>query len=138
MSPVPCGVETRVSLYRLELELPGILPATKNKGFRQSRRQRINENRTVRDYVAIVVKNQRPDTPLQRASLTVIRCSAASKEPDFEALVAGGASIIDGLVQGGVLSDDNPEVIVGNREYLWEKAPRGKGGYRIVVEEVLM
>lgn len=72
-----------------------------------------------------------PETPLDRAHVTIIRCSTT--EPDYDGLVAAGKHLLDGLVRAGVLSDDAPKVI-GKPEYRWERAPRGAGCVRIRVE----
>jgi hypothetical protein len=72
-----------------------------------------------------------PEKPLDRAMVTITRCSMA--EPDYDNLVQGGKFLLDGLIRAGVIKDDAPSVI-GRPDYQWEKAPRGKGCVRIRVE----
>lgn len=71
--------------------------------------------------------------PLQRVRLTLIRGS--TKEPDLDNLVASFKSIIDGLKDAGIISDDNPRV-VSEIKPRWEKAPRKAGYVKVIVEEL--
>jgi Holliday junction resolvase RusA-like endonuclease len=77
-----------------------------------------------------VVSKGKPEKPLQRASVTLTRCS--TQEPDTGNLAASFKAIEDALVHAGVLEDDCPRVC--RPVYAWERAKRGQGGVRIVVE----
>lgn len=70
--------------------------------------------------------------PLKKAKLTLTRHSA--RPCDFDGCVSSFKSILDGLVEHGVLADDNMNVI-GQPTYKWEKSPPRKGFCTIVVEE---
>lgn len=75
---------------------------------------------------------KKPPAPLQHAKLTLLR--ASSVEPDYDGLVSGFKHVIDCLVEAGILINDKRENI-GVPDYLWEKAPMGKGFIRVTVEE---
>ena len=125
------------SLYRLELDLPGLADLRQKQGHW---RTRAREAAKWRALVRLLTGHRRPTEPLQRARVTITRCS--SVQPDWDNMVAAGKPIVDGLIRSGpnlpradVLVDDSPDVIV-ERSYLWELAPKGKGHTRVVVEEV--
>jgi hypothetical protein len=66
-------------------------------------------------------------------SRVAIECTRASvREPDFDNLVSSFKPLIDGIVDSGLIEDDNSKVIVA-REYLWTPAPRGKGWVKVVI-----
>lgn len=75
----------------------------------------------------------RPDKPLERARVTLTRCS--SRQGDFDNLVSGFKAILDGLVMGKIILDDKVDVI-GSPIFLWEKAKNKEGKIRIRVESV--
>jgi hypothetical protein len=84
--------------------------------------------------VNTAVLNKKPQSPLHAAVLTLTRCS--SQEPDFDGLVSGFKSVVDGLVESGILKTDKVGCI-SQPKYLWEKAPAGKGKIKVRVEEVI-
>lgn len=118
-------------MYRLDFDLIG-LPKTTN-GAHGHWRAAAAERKKWRDAVTLVAKFRRPPKPLSKARLELTRFS--SSKADFDNLVISFKSCVDGLKDAGVISDDKDAVIV-DRKYLWEKAPKGKGRVRIVVEEV--
>jgi Holliday junction resolvase RusA-like endonuclease len=69
--------------------------------------------------------------PLERAQVTITRFSSTA--PDYDGLVSAGKAILDGLVEAGVLVDDNVSVI-GAPKYLWEKAAPKMGKVKVKVE----
>ena len=82
-----------------------------------------------------VRNDKRPLQPLERATLSCTRFSAARRAPDFENLAASFKPILDGLTIALVLVDDNQDVI-GQPQYHWENCPRGEGRVVIEVTEV--
>lgn len=78
--------------------------------------------------------DHKPKKPLDKCILTCTRHS--SSEPDFDNLAISFKSIIDGLVDAGIMEDDKSSCVV-RREYKWEKAKAGKGFVTIKVEEIL-
>ena len=81
---------------------------------------------------AEVLQAGKPFAPLKRAKLTLIRFS--SVEPDFDGLVRGMKSIVDGLVRSGVLEDDKLSN-TGPWNCLWEKTLPKAGRVVVIVEE---
>jgi hypothetical protein len=77
-----------------------------------------------------VVSKGKPEKPLQRASVTLTRCS--TQEPDRDNLFASMKHILDSLVHAQVIENDKPSCI--DLVCRWERAKRGQGGVRIVVE----
>lgn len=75
---------------------------------------------------------QKPPSPFLKARLTLTRHS--SSEPDYDGLVASFKSIIDGLVDAGILANDKMSNI-GIPTYRWMYAPPKLGKISIVVEE---
>ena len=119
------------SLTLLELEIPG-LPSC-NSAAALGWRVRHAERKAWKGRVsnAVLCKLGRwPSTPLDRARVTLTRCS--SVEPDADNLASSFKFILDGLVMAGVIADDKPSVI--DVDFRWERAPRGAGCVRIRVE----
>lgn len=95
--------------------------------------------RLVAEAVRVQLKSPPPqlsvpsqlNMPLSSATLTCTRIS--SNKPDYDGLAGSFKSLIDGLVECGVLTDDTPDVI-GQPTYLWERGPRLHGKVRICVE----
>jgi hypothetical protein len=120
-------------IYRMSFILPG-LPKTTNSGNRAHWAVKVKEaNKWKQEvYWALICRKDRmPPRPLARARLTLTRCS--SSEPDFDGLVSSFKHIIDGMVECKLLVNDKPSV-VGQPQYRWAKAPRGKGFVTIQVE----
>lgn len=122
-----------IDQYVLEIVLDG-LPARTNSA-KTAWQARAAEAKKWKGLVvnAVRLSRNQPATPLSRARLTLIRCS--SIRPDSDGLVSGFKHCVDGLIQAGVIIDDNFDVI-GMPTYLWEKAPPKKGMIKIKVEEV--
>jgi Holliday junction resolvase RusA-like endonuclease len=123
-------------VYHIKFEMQG-LPETTNKVRRHGHWSKTHKSRKM--WKAMVplcmleFGHRKPRQPLTRAKLVLTRYS--SVRPDFEGLVSTFKGILDGLVECGVLIDDNMGVI-GQPEYHWVKAPAGKGKISIEVQEV--
>lgn len=116
--------------YRLEITIPG-LPKMANQQLRGSWRAKHGHAVLWKRKVWKYVWHLRPETPLEKAKITITRGS--SMEADFDGLVSGGKHLIDGLVEAAVIINDKPSCI-GQPCYHWERAARGKGFVRILVE----
>lgn len=89
-----------------------------------------------RDWKLLVwdaVRNSLPQSPIRSARLTLTRHSSA--EMDFDNLVISFKPVIDGIVEAGVLAQDNRKVIK-KQEYFWVKSKRNQGFITVEVEEV--
>jgi len=86
-----------------------------------------------KSQIGLVTSGKRPPKPLMKAKVTLTRFS--SIRPDHDGLVSSFKHILDGLVEAGILHDDNYDTI-GVPTYLWDKAPPGKGKIRVEVVEV--
>lgn len=86
-----------------------------------------------RRMVWAAVGSKKPLSPLKKVKLTLTRCS--SVEPDYDGLVRGFKSVIDGLRNCGVLEDDRLSN-TGVWDVRWEKAPPKKGKIIVNVQEV--
>lgn len=75
----------------------------------------------------------KPATPLERAKLTLTRHSSVA--PDYDGLVSSFKSVIDGLVEEGVLLNDKMTCI-GVPDYRHEVAAPRQGRITIEVREV--
>lgn len=82
----------------------------------------------------MMLRPQISGTPWGKASITITRCTAASRAPDFENLAQGGKFILDGLVRSKVILDDNPDVI-RQPVYKWERAKRGDAHVIVEVQQ---
>jgi len=115
--------------YSLTIEIPG-LPSI-NTASNNHWRVRARNNKTwKRAVVHFALAAGLPPEPLWKAKVVCTRHSA--REPDFENLAHSFKPLIDGLVTGGVLVDDNQQVI-GQPTYRWEKAAPKQGMVTIEV-----
>lgn len=104
-----------------------------NELLRSNWRTKHGQAKKWKQLVFIAVSKHIPDKPFMKAKLTLTRFSA--KRPDFDGLVAGFKPVIDGLVEAGVITNDDFSV-VGVPEYLHEIMPPKKGKIKIKVEEL--
>lgn len=118
--------------YCLEFEVAG-LPKMMN-GSHGSIHAAAGERSKWRRIVKSKVLSfpNRPKKPLECALLSLTRCS--SRRPDYDGLVAGFKSVIDGLKDAGLIVDDKYENI-GYPMYNWEKAANKEGKIRVTIEE---
>lgn len=107
------------------------LPPMANELYRSDWRKRLGYTRKWKLLVRMHFVKDRPESPLTKARVTLIRASA--KRPDEDGLVSCFKPILDGLVECGVLADDNFNVI-GRARYKWAKCPRGQGHIVVKVE----
>ena len=120
-----------MSKFRIEFEISG-LPKLINGGWGKSHwAVQAKYRREWRSLVSLIVATKRPDKPLNKAKLTLIRFSNTAPDPDN--LAASFKHVIDGLVDAGVLVNDKYENI-GMPNYLWEKTSPGKGKIKVIVE----
>jgi len=124
--------EVRVSAYKLEFEIVGLPKMTNTMRVHWS--AKLRHAQLWKSKVAIKCQLAgKPPTPLAHAALTLTRCSA--QEPDFDGLVSGFKSVIDGLVECGVLAGDKRSNI-GQPQYHWQKVSPNKGKIIVSVEEI--
>ncbi len=83
--------------------------------------------------VFVEVAAKKPPSPLERAKLTLTRFSSVC--PDYDGLVRGFKSVVDGLCKYGVLKDDSLKV-TGTWDCQWKVAPPKQGKIQVKVEEV--
>lgn len=83
--------------------------------------------------VCQITMGKRPKKPLERYKLTLVRFS--SKEPDFDGLVRGFKSVVDGLRAADVISDDKLKNS-GVWHCQWMKCGKSKGRISVRVDEV--
>lgn len=115
----------------IDFDIPG-LPKTTNSGGRAHWAVKAKEAREWKRFVYACVRSSGfKGGPFPKAKLTLTRHSAV--EPDFDGLVSSFKHVIDGLVEAGVIPSDKPSVI-GQPDYRWERAPRGRGYIRVKVE----
>jgi Holliday junction resolvase RusA-like endonuclease len=128
MSGPPLADVRTPQSYVLMFSVP-ILPPMNTSA---TRRHWAVHHRAVKQWRAIVAAataGLRPEKPLQRSRVTLVRLS--SVEPDHENLAMSFKPVLDALVHCGVLVDDGPAHV--ERVYRWEKvAPRrGMVGVRV-------
>lgn len=118
-------------MYEIEFQIPG-LPKTINglsgKSYHVVRKDRLK----FKNLVWMAVREKLPRAPLKSAKLICVRGSSVA--PDYDNLVSSFKAPIDGLVEAGVIEDDNLGVI-GVPSFHWEKAKKGHGYIRIRVLE---
>lgn len=119
-------------MYRLLLELPGL---TKTINHRHGNwRWAAKHNAYWRNLSKLNARmHPRPAKPLARCKIVFTRCS--SMRTDFDNLVGSFKAICDGLIDAGIIVDDNDEVIV-ERIYKWEKAKAKEGKMRLELSEL--
>lgn len=118
--------------YTLEFTLPG-LPRMSNSLLRGHWRAKHGHAMTWKRAVWRACWQLAPKEPLERAKLTLVRCS--SVEPDFDGLVSSMKHVIDGLVEARIISNDK-SANIGVPEYKWERAKPAKGCVKVKVEEL--
>lgn len=125
-------MSTEPKLYSLEFRLEG-LPKTTNSGGRAHWAVKALEARKWKNSVAGMVGTNKPKEPLQKAKLTLRRCSSSA--PDFDGLVSSFKHVVDALQDCGVIVNDKMTTI-GTPTYEWFPASRGKGFITVKVEEL--
>jgi Holliday junction resolvase RusA-like endonuclease len=119
-------------MYRLEFEIRDLPKMANIESGKSHWRYAEREVKKWRNLVWLTVRSKKPPEPLVRVKLTLIRFS--SSEPDYDGLVRGFKSVVDGLRVCGVLKDDRLKN-TGPWDCHWQYAPRGKGFIRVTVVE---
>jgi hypothetical protein len=115
--------------YKLELTIPQLPPLQAANG-RKHWRVRWREEQTWKQRVQwAALARGTPEEPVRRARIVCTRLS--TQQPDGDNLATSFKPCLDGL-KGLVIVDDSPEHVTVS--YGWERAKRGQGGVRIVVE----
>lgn len=109
--------------FVLEFEMIG-LPKTTN-GSHGSWQAAAAERRKWRQAVRMVAYMRRPPKALEKARLTLTRCSTT--RPDMDNLAISFKGCVDGLRDAKVILDDNDDVVV-ERKYAWERPGETRGG----------
>lgn len=119
-------------MYQIILQIPG-LPKMPNQLLHSHWTASHNNSKKWKNAVIAAVATDWPESPLESAEITCIRMS--SVEPDYDGLAGSFKPIIDGLVQAGVLKDDNPSIL-RHSCYKWEKTKPKQGKVRVIVREI--
>jgi hypothetical protein len=90
--------------YRLELEIPGLPKMANASGGSRNFWVQATEAKRWVTTVQKACIGKLPPEPLMFYRLTLIRLS--SVEPDYDGLVRGFKSVVDGLRAAGVIADD--------------------------------
>lgn len=118
--------------YVLEFMIPG-LPKMANQLLRGHWRARHGHAVSWKSKVRQAAEYRRPEKPLEKAKLTLVRVS--SVQPDVDGLVSSFKHIVDGLVEAGILVNDKPENI-GMPDYKWERGAQKAGHVKVKVEAI--
>ena len=119
--------------YTLIMRING-LPKTYNAMGRSHWAVKAKEVKYWHEQVAYRVMGKTPKTPLLRASVKLIRCSA--RAPDADGIVSSFKAPLDGLTRAGIIANDDMSVI-GFPEYEWRKGKMKSGYIEIYVTENL-
>ncbi len=119
-------------MYFLEFKLSG-LPSLTNQILGRHWRTKAKHANTWKRKVWQATWHLKPPAPLQRAKVTITRHSTVC--PDFDGMAGAGKTLLDGLVETGILVDDSMKII-GQPQYLWEFAKKNCGHVSIRVEEL--
>ena len=104
----------------MRIVLPDLPPREANPNSNTYRYKR-NEIRSGQheEMIAYVLEQGRPDTPIERAHITITWRSKDKRTRDADNLFAAMKGSIDGLVKAGVLVDDSAKYISYSLYYEW-------------------
>jgi Holliday junction resolvase RusA-like endonuclease len=119
-------------IYRIEIECEG-LPRIPNNGSHGSYWEVTNEKRKWTRTLTTAIGSHKPNEPLKKAQLTLIRYS--SMVSDYDNLVSSFKRVIDALKNIGILADDKM-MNIGIPIYRHEKVSPGSGKIKIIVEDI--
>lgn len=113
----------------IEITLQG-LPKTPNQLVRMHWAAKHKESKRWRTMTAYAAKKVAPKKPFEAVTLTFVRHS--SRRVDIDNGISALKPIIDGLKDGGIILDDNPNV-VKSIAFDWNKAAPKEGFIKIIV-----
>lgn len=120
-------------MYVLRLTFP-FTPKPLNKSLRTHYHARNRESKAWDGMIAVETIHKRPETPLPKAKLRLIRYS--HRFLDFDGLVGSMKPVVDALVTCGILVDDSWKV-TGPWEVDQVFRPQVKGQlFELMVEEI--
>lgn len=119
------------------LEIMGELPKTPNElsGMHWGKVSKLRARwRYQTAYLAKVeAKAQKAKVPFKKVELTLIRGS--SRKTDLDNIIASFKPLIDGLKDAGIITDDNPSVVVKIHAH-WEQTKRDATFVRLVIDPI--
>lgn len=83
----------------------------------------------------ILVSRNKPETPLPKAKVTMIRMSTLKRFCDGDAIPSACKPILDGIVLAGVIEDDG-WFFIGMPTYDQQITVKGCEGIKVIVEEL--
>lgn len=114
----------------IEILLQG-LPKTPNQLKTMHWAARAKHSKQWRSAARWMAFKSQPKQPLRQVRLTFIRGS--SRQCDYDNGIASVKPLIDGLVDAGIIADDNPSIVKAVL-FGWEKAPQKAGFMKIIIE----
>lgn len=118
-------------MYSVILKIDGV-PELPNRIMR-SHWSKISKHANLwKKLVAMRAVGKKPPYPLARSQAILTRCSA--RKPDYDNLVASFKPVVDGLINCGIIVDDNPAYF--SAEYKWEKIPQKQAHILISISEI--
>jgi len=132
IQPIPVAVVHSMHPYALRFEIRGLPPNANASGGSRNFWAISAERKLWIKAIDAFIAPHLPRQPLLFAKLTLSRHSTISPDPD--GLVGGFKSVVDALVQCGVLVNDRFENI-GMPNYSWAKCKAGEGRIFVTVEE---
>ena len=104
----------------MRIVLPDLPPREANPNSNTYRYRR-NEVRSTQheEMIAYVLEQGRPNTPIERAHITITWRSKDKRTRDADNLFAAMKGSIDGLVKAGVLVDDSAKHLSYTLYYKW-------------------
>jgi hypothetical protein len=122
--------------YTLIFRIDGLPKRTNNMGGNWRAKHSQSKLWKARVQKELLIRHL-PEKPLDLVKLTLVRHS--SMKPDFDGLVSSFKHVIDGLIEGLVLADDQMENFLdGQPKYIWEYAPPCKGFIEVSLHEVIL
>lgn len=95
-------------MYKLHLRIPWN-PASLNKTLSKSWQARHKVRGVWGNYIWAETQGLRPDAPLKKAKITLIR--HGHRTLDFDGCVGSCKPVVDAIVQAGILKDDSWKVL---------------------------
>ena len=104
----------------MRIVLPDLPPREANPNS-HSHHYTINKVRAKQheEMIAYVLEQGRPDTPMERAHITITWRAKDKRTRDIDNLLASMKGSIDGLVEAGVIVDDSAKHLSYSLYYEW-------------------